>query len=68
MWLTVGKLGITMYTRFGGVKPILSVRSQSGQWWDFRKNKFTEKECTKDLEKGELADHIKFFSFYEDSQ
>lgn len=65
MWLTVGKLGITLYARFGGPKPILSVRDQNGQWWDFRSNQFVADENKKELGKGELADFIKFFTYYE---
>lgn len=65
MWLTVGKLGITLYTRFGGPRPILSVRDQNGLWWDFKEMKFVEEEHRKELAKGELADQIKYFSFYE---
>lgn len=64
MWLTVGKQGITLFASFKNEFTELTVRNRSGLWWNFTTNTFGHDPDEKLLLPGELADLIKFFTYY----
>lgn len=64
MWLTVGKMGIILYARFHGDRTVLSVMDRYGLWWDFGESEFVHEKVEYELKAGELAQYIKFFTFY----
>lgn len=67
MWLTVGD-GILLHASFPPKEPtLLSVRDRNGLWWNFETSAFAYEEQRKPLQNGELADLIKFFTFYKES-